>query len=536
MLPLSENIDERIGNIKKIINRAQTIHPSKKARNIIVYGMRTIIVIGCLLLIVLALRIFRKVSPDFMIHTLEYSLIVCAIIYFVVSFCIVNLRRGILKLYRRFPSAVYAIWNMDRNDHYAKLSVDEFPSFPKFHNIYYIDDNLQEWTVPLSMNRNDLVALEMEITFINEQLRNICSSKKDEVIQFLKSTFGIRANSKMTYCVSSPSSYRLISIKEILQNSFNSDFARETVLDLIEGDYHKYPSIPQTRTNNIESNEDTVFTFFEPSKNIPSLSGIAYYLIPILLFICSSLYCTAKGRYAYVEHVVTQDIENKKVADAIITKLDIIEGYIQDSMRFERATTVPLHYSINYPKFQHASHIGNIISQGGISYNGVVYSKSKGTFLYTYGTEMTMISESEETDNVPQYNSDKKNISFSKSDLIKPYKENRTVYIWENRGRYAGEGTFVFFNYTFTVVGPERPTDSKILNEMLATYNTSYFYINVKNCVLDQFFDKVKAADAEELLRKRVANYKCVDLYHINIDNEVGAFQQLIEARRTEGF
>jgi hypothetical protein len=83
-----------------------------------------------------------------------------------------------------------------------------------------------------------------------------------------------------------------------------------------------------------------------------------------------------KYRKCYVERIVIWNINNAKIADAVIAKIDIIEQHIKDSIAFEKRTTIPLEYSAYYDSYYSAPYVGGIYSVGNVTYNGKDYGKN----------------------------------------------------------------------------------------------------------------------------------------------------------------
>lgn len=180
------------------------------------------------------------------------------------GFCIKAL---IIRRYNHFPCASYTLWNIDeREDILTRdLISDSFQSFSSFKRIIH----------PLFVKSRDLKLLEKEILYLNRQLQEACDTKHKEVFQYLIGVCRARDNHYDTYkikrkrqlyyskwhtrpSIDDDEPYELLNIKELLRCSFSSDFILNCVIDIIDGQYDKYPFSREFR-GYVSSNEIDVF-------------------------------------------------------------------------------------------------------------------------------------------------------------------------------------------------------------------------------------------------------------------------------------
>lgn len=518
--------------IRRIIGSAQHVSSPKGYEKIIAIGKKAFIAVGILFAFVVIAWLFDKISGKILFHSFEVALVVCALIYCVIASCVVILRRRITKLYRQYPSAVFSVWNMDR--YKETLTFDKFPSFSEFHSLPS-DLAMDKWLVPLSVSKSNLAELEREIECINGIVKDACLSNREDVIRYLISTCQIRANQQSTCRQRTSFKYRdipqfeVLSIKEILQNSFNSDFARDCILDILDGNFNRY-ALTAEGQKYVLVDENVVFTFFDKESVLPSSKGLGLYAVPAVILACTCSYGTGRIRYEHVSNVVKQNIENVKIANGVLAKLDIIEKYVSDSIAFVQATTVPLEYSISGTGLDYAPYVGGIFCFGEIEYSGTTF-KNSGKFFYTYGTEMKIFSRAVEEDSVPSRASKAETICLSREDLVNPRQIRHDLRIVENRGRYHGYAAWERITYSFSVNGPKFPADKKIINAQLAAYDDSCEDVDIKGRIKELYLKKLPHKSSERLLQNKLPKYECIDLYNIDIKKEIFKMGQLVEHR-----
>ena len=151
--------------------------------------------------------------------------------------------------------------------------------------------------------------------------------------------------------------------------------------------------------------------------------------------------------------------------------------------------------------------------------------------MYTYGTDITITSYSKETDNIPARDMRSEVVNFSKEELRQPRQIKHILEITENRGRYRGYSAGLYFEYSFSVKGPELPGNESITNKMLDTYDSSNADINIKKMVNENFFNDILQYSAEDIVEEYISEYLCTSIYKIDIIKEVERMRNLVENR-----
>lgn len=225
--------------------------------------------------------------------------------------------------------------------------------------------------------------------------------------------------------------------------------------------------------------------------------------------------------------VITNN-ENAHIAEALLAKLNITEQFLVDSIKFEKTLTVPLRYDTSNPSIQHYDYVGDVSSHARIRYNGKEYS-GIGTFLYTYGTRITIESSAIEMDDIPSRAKKVETIIINKDNLFDPLNLRHTLTIIENRGRYAGYGAQITFNYSFFVDRPKYPSDNQLFEVMLEAYNTALEDENKKDVILEYIFKPIHSCSVEELLHSKTDTYNCIKEYDIDLMVECQRIKKLIK-------
>lgn len=516
---------------KRILN-SHSLQPDKTPNGYVSRIIEIIIVIGLVLLLLLILKILGvHISWIFMARSVEIAIIVSLLLYSSIAFCVVLVRNKIVKVKKKYPYAVDVIWDTN------KIEDKRIPGFFKFHKLLYDDQAIDRYLLPYRFKRKELQALQTDIFSLNEQLKVACSSKQKDVTRYLVSTCKIKANNCSTYAEQSfirfrnPSKKSLLSIKEILENSFRSNFAYTTIMDILKGNLSSYPYSKEDY-NDVIVDEDKIYTFFEPVKaERPSLSAFCLYAVPFFVAAIPLLYASARIRWDFVENRMVENCENMRIADAIMVKLDIAEQCMRDSVPFVQQITVPLRYTISDEGRHYISYVGEVYSKGCIKYDGHDYWSDEGSFLYTYGTNISIYSHSIECDNVPAKAKREVLVNYTQSDLSSIVRERHCLRLTENRGRYAGYYTDECFSYTFSAKGTNIQTGISIINLMYAAYDNSNADIEVKKAVKEHFFMTIEKITAEDVLRSRSANYQCMGKYGFDLSEEVDDMKKLIKYR-----
>lgn len=514
------SLEEQRAIVKDILNKTRNVCPSTIPAYFISYTLKTFCFVPFILIGLGALTLFGAVSVSFLLRTIEVVIVVCIFIYSVVLFCTAQMRGRLLVLYEKYPYAIDVIWNWN-----SQYDINSVPDFFRFQNLDVNECDFRRIMLPTCIKKDDLETLNIHIHSINEQIKAACAKNHEEIVHYLVGAANIRANISKTYTYGHGKRIYLSSIKTILRNSINSIFAWQCIKDIIEGHFDRYPVTKKEYDTALGKGD--VFHFIEPSKKYHLTTRISMWIIPVLLITSSSIYCSSRIRTNIVTQMVKQNVESAKIADAIVAKLDILEQFVSDSIAFEKATTVPVKYSVAFSDHVHIGYVGDVYNNGYFSYDGKHYSRS-GTFFYTYGTDITLNSFAQEDDDVPAKARKEEVICLNKEDLSRPYITSHHLTIVENRGRFTGYYGTISFDYHFSVNGPEFPTNKRILTAMLSAYDESNEDFNIKDSVKTHFFDKISYISSEELIMRHVDSYQCVDHYHIDINKEIEGMKELL--------
>ncbi len=512
---------------KRILN-SHSSQPDKTPYGYVLCIINIIIAIGLVLLLLLILKILGvHISWIFMARSLEIAIIVSLLLYSSIAFCVVLVRNKIIKVKKKYPYAVDVIWDTN------KIEDKRIPGFFKFHKLLYDERAIDRYLLPYQFKQKELQALQTDIFFLNEQLKVACSSKQKDVTRYLVSTCKIKANNCSTYFIyfRNPSKKSLLNIKEILENSFRSNFAYTTIMDILKGNLSSYPYSKEDY-NDVIVDEDKIYTFFEPAKaERPPLSAFCLYAVPFFVAAIPLLYASARIRWTFVENRIVENSENMRIADAIMVKLDIAEQCIRDSVPFVQQITVPLCYTISDKGRHYVSYVGEVHSEGHIRYNGHDYWSDGGSFLYTYGTDISIYSHSIECDDVPAEVKQEVLVNYTQSNLSSTKRVGHCLRLTENRGRYAGYYTDECFSYTFSAKDSGIHTGISIINRMYAAYDNRNADFEVKEAVKEHFFMTIEKITAEDELRSRLTNYQCMGKYGFDLSEEVDDMKKLIKYR-----
>lgn len=529
-------IDQGIKTIRGVINSAQHVHPPQIYEDVIHYGVMGIFSIFIALGITFILWWLGIISSSAYKYMIEFALVACLIIYSIIAFYIISLKRRLHKLYGLFPCAMFIIWNMDRYE--KTLDYDTLPSFFQFHRLpnNYI---LNKWLVPMGVGRGELALVETEFSHINEILKNVCLSNRHDVLRYLISVCKLRANQQSTYRrINSlrdfdKPHFEIISLKEILQRSINSSFCMECINDIVEGNFQKYP-INNADYKNVVVNEQVVFDFYEPLQISSASSGIILYTIPAVLFSVAVIYGTGCMRYLYVEYALNKNIENKRIAEAVSARLDILEESICNGIAYEPPITIPLRYSISYKHHDHAPYVGDVSCSAYVEYNDYKNTNMDGEFLYTLDTDIRIVSEARECDNVPAHGFQSQIIRLTEKDLAERKRITQSLIIRENMGRYAGATATEYFTYSFSLSNGRYPVNQNMLNSMFYAYDNCINDHVTKKDITKNYFTRIDITSPLEIISLRCREYDCINLYDINLRNEVSMVKKLTKYKKSK--
>lgn len=518
---------EHHASVRETLNKVQFTRPTHSPCSFVSGITKLIIAIGCISLLAIGLFVLHVITGTSLFRVIEISAVACLILYSTIAFCVVYNRNKLIRVHRRYPYAVDILMDI------RKIEDKSIPNFFHFHKVIYDYWLFDRYMYVCSIRRAALESINNGVSILNEQLRYSCSKNRSEITRFLICTCDNKANNQSTYTKLYSKRHipcKILSIKQILENSFKSDFAYKCLDDIVSNDLHTYPlSLSQEVYSRIIADEDEIYVFFESNKKSKGRLNVFLFVVPLILFFLPCLYIAGTYRKYYVEEIVYSNIYNAKIADAVIAKLDIIEQHIKDSIAFEERTTIPLEYSAYYDSYYSAPYVGGIYSVGNVTYNGKDYGKNGGTLMYTYGTDITITSSSVETDNIPARDMRHEVVNFSKEELRNPRQINHILEITENRGRYSGYSAGLYFKYSFSVKGPELPSNESITNKMLDTYDSSNSDINIKKIVNENFFNNILQYSAEDVLEEYIGEYLCTSIYKIDIIKEVERMKNLVE-------
>lgn len=503
--------------VKGILNK---VKPSHALRKFVVGITQVMVLIGVFAFFSLVLLFLNILSSNTFICILKVSIACCIILYSVIAFCAVWARQRYIRVHKRYQYAVSILGN-------RYYEFEDTPNFFYFHKILYAEDLYDIYMSICSLKTKDLKAINNGVSVINKLLRRACSQNRDEITQYLINSCYNQDYEQSTYTTTFIKSRRcILEIREILKKSFKSKFAYECISDIIHHNLNRHSA---TIDDNISvgANEELIYKFFEPHKRRPGLLNLFLYIIPIVLFITPGVIYAAKIRLEQVKEIIVSNIHNTKISDAIIAKMDILETFIADSIEFEQQATIPLKYSINHNGYYKAPYVGNVHSTGTIRYNGQDYN-TDGTIMYTYGTDITIISHSTETDDVPDSDRRVEKVKFSKEDLKYPREIEHELTITENRGRYKGYWTIERFRYSFSVNGPELPGNEIITKSMLKAYTDSNKDIDTKELIKNHFFSHIEPINSEDILKSRIAEYQHIKTRNIDLSKEIEKMEDAV--------
>lgn len=509
----------------KLIQKLASVRTEHRICSIVSGITKAMIAVGIVALLAIVLRVLQIMSPTCLLKFIETSIVVCLLLYSIIAFSVVLERKKFINVYKRYPYAVDVLRDI------RKVEDEDIPDFISFHKIVYNRWLHKRYLSVCSMNEIDLKALNIKISLINDILRRSCSQNRTEITRYLICSCKNRANISATFLPvfrDRQTRNKILSIKEITENSFKSSFAYNCICDIVKNNLKYTTSEDDSR---VIANENDIYVFFDsPKKNTWNMNCLLF-IIPLMLCMLPCLYMGGKYRKCYVERIVISNINNAKIADAVIAKIDIIEQHIKDSIAFEKRTTIPLEYSAYYDSYYSAPYVGGIYSVGNVTYNGKDYGKNGGILMYTYGTDITITSYSKETDNIPARDMRSEVVNFSKEELRQPRQIKHILEITENRGRYRGYSAGLYFEYSFSVKGPELPGNESITNKMLDTYDSSNADINIKKMVNENFFNDILQYSAEDIVEEYISEYLCTSIYKIDIIKEVERMRNLVENR-----
>lgn len=522
---------EHHASVRETLNKVQFTRPTHSPCSFVSGITKLIIAIGCISLLAIGLYIPHVITITSLFRVIEISAASCLILYSTIAFCVVYNRNKLIRVYRRYPYAVDVLRDI------RKIEDKSIPNFFYFHKVIYDNWLFERYMYVCSIRPAALESINNGVSIINEQLRYSCSKNRSEITKFLISTCDNKANNQSTYTKLYSKRYipcKILSIKQILENSFKSDFAYKCINNIVLNDLRAYP-LSQEVYSRVIANEDDIYVFFESNKKSIGRLNVFLFAIPLILFSLSSLYTMAVFRNTFVEKIVNLNIHNAKIANAVITKLDILEQSKTDFAEYDRTITIPLEYTSSYKRHNDAPYVGGITSTGCIIYNGQHYTKTNGTIFYTYGTPITIYSQSRETDEIPANDYYDETVVFSQNELSDPRTIEHYLIVTENRGKYSGYSSKQHFAYTFAVKGPELPAIETITNKMLETYDNSYQDIDIKETVKNYFFKSIKKISAEDYIKAKTSEDLCTFAYEIDIHKEVEKMKNLVKYRDTYG-
>lgn len=529
--PTKDKYEEQISAIQTILNKRTEIHKPELLKKVEIGAIYFIVGLGYILYFLFLLKVIDVIinglsAPTLMLHYLKYAFPLSVLAYSAFVLCIILERNRLISIYKQYPYACICIWKWNHRD------CEDIPSLAEFHDKNrnenkYIDIAL----APCTYNKTDLKILNDAIKDINDNLSIICSEYPEDVLRFLVSTCKVRANNQATYSVTrtrDTNIKKLLSLKDIVIKSLTSKFAKESVFDILNKDFCRF-GIHKEDYNDVNLNKKEVFSLFDV-KTRPTLSSgytqLGCILLLFVLYICAG---ASYARYKYLESEFEQIINARKTSDAIMAKFDILEKHIADSLEYESKTTIPIVVRIQYNPYEYTPHIGGVRSVGKVIYDHKEYINND-TIFYTYGTDITFQSYSEEDDNIPAKNRRNETRSFSKEELSNLCTVYHNLKITENRGQYSGEWTTTNFNYTLSVVGIEFPGDEKIKNNVLAEYHTSHSNIEINDSIKQYFFSTPPAYSIKNDITTRITDYKCIKSYQIDLSKEINEINNYLKS------